>query len=268
VDTAVVLADGGLISVAVGAGAGPGGVPTNGLRATVTRGSPQELGLVSYLDDPGRVEVFQCLGWSKVDLLSVDASVPRSTSLTHRAGYTAGIWKFRGHLLHQRGPGERLREQREEGGSTNGGYECGLTVFADAGVFPALSPPRSLRVNGVLATANQVIAPTPPVVSWQAPASGTARQYALVVRELTRSGTTVRASTTGLFNTTQTSLTLPPGVVALGGSYVFFVVARDGSGDLERHPLASSVPSSYCSWPLARTSISKGMATLTLHASW
>jgi hypothetical protein len=137
----------------------------------------------------------------------------------------------------------RVRATMPDGGSANPAYAATFTAFADAGLLPELSSPRELRLNGVLVSSDQIIAPTASTLTWLPPTQGIARQFVVLLREVTSSGSSFVARQVGTFYTTQTQLSVPPGLLVTGHSYVFSVLARQLDGDLELHPLHDEVPS-------------------------
>jgi hypothetical protein len=119
-------------------------------------------------------------------------------------------------------------------GSTPGaGINVGVAANYDLAtaptkIVPRLGPVLSVRIDG-----EDFFAPSGPIIStplltWEPPAVGSAREYTVIVNRLgsdTNNKTTrTRVAT---FITTQTRLKIPQGVLTPGESYVFQIVASD-----------------------------------------
>lgn len=108
---------------------------------------------------------------------------------------------------------------------------------------PLLSPARDVRIDGAPAGLDRPLGSLTPTLTWAPPAVGVPSGYEVWVRELFVLGTRTVAGLPVQLRTTQTQVTLPPGVLASGRSYFFSVRAlRRGSVDLGRQPLRSDFP--------------------------
>ena len=114
---------------------------------------------------------------------------------------------------------------------------------ATGGVAPIVTPPRQLTIDGAPATGDLTLASLTPTVAWQAPAVGTPTLYSVVVRRIGSSGNATVLLASHRFNTADTSLTIPRGVLASGNTYTVRVTARDSAGhDLSQAPSQFLLP--------------------------
>ncbi|NTX62080.1 hypothetical protein HUA74_15575 [Myxococcus sp. CA051A] len=108
---------------------------------------------------------------------------------------------------------------------------------------PLLTPVRSLSIDGAVATVDQTMTSLTPTLSWSAPAAGTPSAHEVSIRRLFVSGTRTVAALGVRIRTAQSHVTLPPGVLVPGASYIMSVRAfRQGDLDLSRHPLRTDFP--------------------------
>jgi hypothetical protein len=95
-----------------------------------------------------------------------------------------------------------------------------------------------------------------PDITWQPPAVGAAARYRVAVVELVDDGGLTVASTVASIDTTATEVTIPPGILQPGGTYVFHIQATGEAGiDLEAEPNRLALP-----WGVS--SIAIGPATI------
>lgn len=130
--------------------------------------------------------------------------------------------------------------------TTTGPVEAGVvflqTTLADAidgPIAPRLTPVRSPEINGSsLFLANSGVGLTP-TISWDPPVIGAPTQYVVKIRSLTRDpldSSRTKATLVGFLTTSKTSVTLPPGMLAIDGSYLVKIRATDA-------PFPTSAPS-------------------------
>ncbi|MFO0550653.1 MAG: hypothetical protein U0271_19825 [Polyangiaceae bacterium] len=112
------------------------------------------------------------------------------------------------------------------------GVTGALDDITGSAVTPRLSPPRSLRIGGQATSATPLegVGETP-VISWDSPASGTARSYFLFLRDMNdlmaNDGSVERKRIVAQFRTTATQVTLPPGILQSGHYYTVTIRAAD-----------------------------------------
>jgi hypothetical protein len=123
--------------------------------------------------------------------------------------------------------------------AAGGVIEIGTThAKATAGpIVPLVSPVRDPRVNGQSALSPLTGVSTAPTVSWTPPAIGTPAGYALSVLPI--SGNAPPPAI--LFLTADTSITLPPCLLAEGDTYYFVITAIVTDGSIAAYPYLSSV---------------------------
>lgn len=119
-------------------------------------------------------------------------------------------------------------------------------------IAPVLGPVQALRLDGADVFNNQLNGVSlTPTITWQPPAIGVANFYQVDVVQLTI-GTCIACAhpqftvTTNVatFQTQQTSLTLPSGVLSPGSTYVLVVTAKNAVGvNLDSMPLRTTYPS-------------------------
>jgi hypothetical protein len=116
---------------------------------------------------------------------------------------------------------------------------------ADASVIDVkLGPPRNPKLDGADAFTGSMISPVP-VVSWDAPALGTATDYEVNVYEVQVAGNALKFVSTLRLATKQTSVRIPEGYLLGQRQYVFVIRARTRDGeDLYTTPLRSGTSTS------------------------
>ncbi|WP_342378767.1 hypothetical protein NVS55_05145 [Myxococcus stipitatus] len=109
---------------------------------------------------------------------------------------------------------------------------------------PRLSPVRNPRVNGVsLFQPATGVTPTP-VVTWDAPELGTPRLYQLSVLRIRADAENVtRVDSVGAIYTRGRSITVPPGLMLPGYSYVLVINASLNETSTPNEPFRDSIPS-------------------------
>jgi hypothetical protein len=113
------------------------------------------------------------------------------------------------------------------------GRATALELHGAATTQPLVTPPRALRINGADATIPLAGVGTGPHVSWEPPVSGDPTTYVVSVFAITHDvegneidGELVRA---GSFQTTDTSLDLPPELLDPRGRYILRVTVFAGT---------------------------------------
>src|SRR5215831_15640215 len=95
-----------------------------------------------------------------------------------------------------------------------------IDALGDAALAPAISPVRNVKVNGLAANTEQSgVGPTP-AISWDAPATGSATSYAVILRAIVPNGASLTIAPAGTLYTRSTSLTLPASATRGVPSYV------------------------------------------------
>jgi hypothetical protein len=121
----------------------------------------------------------------------------------------------------------------------------GSSIAAINGIplSPALSPPQAIRINGQAATSNLTGVGTRPVIAWSAPSIGTPGGYAVSLYELSNVAGETRQTFIASVRTRQTSVEMPPGLMAAGRTYFMIVSAIvSGTVDLEATPFLRGYP--------------------------
>jgi hypothetical protein len=103
-------------------------------------------------------------------------------------------------------------------------------------IVPLLGPVQDPRVDGQSALAPLTGISTTPTLSWKAPAIGAPAGYAVSVSEIDGVTQTLSA----LLLTTDTSMPLPPCVLATGRTYSFTITAFMTGGAIASYPWVSS----------------------------
>jgi hypothetical protein len=129
---------------------------------------------------------------------------------------------------------------------------AGIVIWESVDTFPRdpydvqLSPPQHLRVNGQDATGDLIDVGTMPTISWDLPQVGTATNYDLKIFELFVSGIETRARIAVRIQTSETSVSLFPGVLQTGKRYYFRVSSISNAGpDFHQVPFQTAFPFSY-----------------------
>jgi hypothetical protein len=118
-----------------------------------------------------------------------------------------------------------------------------VSELANRPLVPAISAVQAVKINGLGADAPRAGVGSTPTISWAAPATGTATNYAVTIRSIVKAGTSYKLVPSGTFNTTSTSITLP--AIATEGmeSYVLTVTAISAKDrDLTARPFIGSLP--------------------------
>ena len=119
------------------------------------------------------------------------------------------------------------------------------TVTAEAPIEPLVGTVVAPKIQGMDALGATILAGvgTTPTVSWTAPTLGTASMYYVFVNAVSiQSGSTVLQQTTS-FETSATSLRIPPGIMTAGQTYAFEIMARSIQGvDLSATPNQRGLP--------------------------
>ena len=122
-----------------------------------------------------------------------------------------------------------------------------IADFGSGPITPMVSPPRNLKVNGQDALTELSGIGATPTLSWDAPATGTADFYIVVVTEAyahTLGGHDYTLySTIAAFQVTGTQIKFPPGIVP-GSSHAIFEVRAVSTpgGDVNAHPFKFTLP--------------------------
>lgn len=115
--------------------------------------------------------------------------------------------------------------------SVIGGYFATLPLASIAGgnVMPLVTPVRNVKVGGQdVSTPNTRVGPTP-LVTWEAPTTGTPTSYDVFVEEVDLNPiftNIVDVVDVALFHTTATSLQLPPTVLVKNRRYMLVITAH------------------------------------------
>ena len=115
------------------------------------------------------------------------------------------------------------------------GYNANLSLaeLHDGVVTPRISPVRNVRIAGRDLGSPQTGVGMSPTVRWEAPATGRATQYVVVVRSVTATQATTSATSVARFVTKDTSLRIPSTYLASGGTFLLSLTAVD-FGDVDR----------------------------------
>jgi hypothetical protein len=118
------------------------------------------------------------------------------------------------------------------------------TSLPTATVKPLLSAVRNPKINGADFFTASTVSSTAVTLSWDPPAIGTPFGYQVAIMSPTTSPIgTVSYSSLATLSTAKSSMTLPPGVVASGKTYLFVITAlADGRANMETSPHRSSLP--------------------------
>lgn len=97
---------------------------------------------------------------------------------------------------------------------------------ASGAIVPRVSPPQNPTVNGLDALQPQTGVGLTPTLAWSAPALGTPTDYTLNFMSLKVVGTTIAVAPAYTMRVLGTKVTVPPGVLETGSTYVVFLTAR------------------------------------------
>jgi hypothetical protein len=116
-----------------------------------------------------------------------------------------------------------------------------LATFTGTPV-PLVTPLRAPLIGGADAFVAHTGIGTSPVLEWSRPEVGTPTQYRVTVAELTSASKGAPVPVAALF-TTETQLTIPPGVLESGHAYVFrFGTLLESGPGMEARPLLHAFP--------------------------
>jgi hypothetical protein len=145
----------------------------------------------------------------------------------------------------------------------NGAYSCAFSVMVQAPgaaatpfyvsvsrsgplssltgpILPVISPVRNVTVNGQAANQALTGVGTSPVISWTAPALGTATRYGINVFLVSNVGGQTRVSAVGNVRLKGTRARIPPGLMTAGNTYQLVVVSSMATGgDVEKRPFGA-----------------------------
>ena len=122
------------------------------------------------------------------------------------------------------------------------GVDLKASVTA-AAVAPIVTPPLQLTADGAPATGDLTLSSLTPTIAWQPPAVGTPTLYSVLVQQIAASGSATVVVSNRRFNTADTNLTIPRGVLASGKTYIVRVTARASAGhDLSQAPSQFLLP--------------------------
>jgi hypothetical protein len=124
---------------------------------------------------------------------------------------------------------------------------------AEVVIAPAITPVRNARIDGQLLDAPKRGVGTSPTLTWEAPATGAATDYAVAVHAIEGSRLGVNIKKVATFQTTATSLAVPASILAPGSSYVFTITAISARGaDLTTRPFVGALPYASADYVTAR----------------
>jgi hypothetical protein len=119
-----------------------------------------------------------------------------------------------------------------------------ITAAPTAPVAPLISAVQNPTMNGDSLFTPATINSTTVNLSWSKPAIGNPFGYEVeIFRPTTLPNGAPTYSSLGTLGTAKTSLTVPPGIIAPGQSYVFVITAlADGRANMETSPHRSGLP--------------------------
>ena len=126
-------------------------------------------------------------------------------------------------------------------------YQATTTLpTATSPMTPLLGPAQNPKINGKDLFTNQLSVGTNPILSWSAPAVGSASGYVVTCYRLFASGGNTSLQNIGRFRTRTTSIKLPNGVMASGNTYIFTISSLRASGvDIGSTPFKTSLPYAF-----------------------
>jgi len=110
---------------------------------------------------------------------------------------------------------------------------------------PLMTPPQSPRLDGKDAFLPVSTKTETPELTWDAPATGTARAYHIDVFQLTSTGGTTTFELTGRIRTRERKINIPPGVMTSGSQYLIRLRAVDAGFDADKQPFQEQLPISF-----------------------
>jgi hypothetical protein len=130
---------------------------------------------------------------------------------------------------------------------------------------PMIGPVQNPAINGGSLFTAATLSTTTPSFSWTAPATGTAPYgYSVSTYVLSNPSGTPNYLNSGVFYTSQNSVTLPP--LSAGNTYVFAITALvDGTANIQTSPNRSSLPTAFANVVSAPITISSGAADVIIH---
>lgn len=121
---------------------------------------------------------------------------------------------------------------------------------AAAPIGPLQSPVQNPRINGKTLFQNQLGVGLNPVVAWDAPATGAPAGYVVTFYQLSNNGGASQLVSAGSMRTAARQITVPPGVMSTGNTYVVVITAVRSPGvTFATNPYQNSFP--YATAPIA-----------------
>lgn len=141
-------------------------------------------------------------------------------------------------------PGASVAEPLERGLSSTDLLDPATRDNTSLTLSPRMTPVRSPQVNGRSLFANQLAVGTSPVLTWSAPATGVPSYYFVRLLELRANGSRSEFVQAARFYTGDTTMTLPPGVLQPGKTYVVTIAALASSASLMQ-PFRNGLPFAF-----------------------
>jgi hypothetical protein len=160
------------------------------------------------------------------------------------SGWNRTIDTFVAFTKNYLAPGATVSEPLQRGLSMSVLIDPASRDDATVTLAPRISPPRHPQINGKTLFANQLGVGATPRVSWTPPETGTANRYFMRVLELLPNGTRSRFRPVATLSTSETAVTLPPGLLTPGSVYVLTVAAMN-TGAPVTQPNRNSLPFSF-----------------------
>ncbi len=124
-------------------------------------------------------------------------------------------------------------------------------------IVQAISPVTGATLNGSDMFVAQSGIPASPTLAWSEPAQGEADAYSVAVLHVFAQGTRTRSVTVATLLTEASSLTIPPGILQAGQSYVFRIRAIEAE-----HVDPSTTPFRLNTFPSATADVLTAMMTV------
>lgn len=133
---------------------------------------------------------------------------------------------------------------------TRSSYTANATLPTAVSPFsPLITPVRNPRINGKTLFETQVAVGTSPTLTWDAPSTGTPTGYFVRIMELRNDSGASRLLTRSVLRTTTRAITVPPGHMVPGTTYVITISAlRMGAVPFAQYPFQTALP--YGSAPM------------------
>jgi hypothetical protein len=147
------------------------------------------------------------------------------------------------------------------------GYELDVPVLADgatnpallfAGIFedrlisapamdivPTLSPPRNTKIGGLDLFVPHTGVGLTPTITWDAPSIGTPTSYSITVQRVDANGADTKTTRIATFQTTATSIVIPPNVLTDGSSFVLSISSSFTTGASTQKLFAGTMPDAF-----------------------